>query len=220
MTKQHELSGAEDAALYSLAEQILDNPDQMARYNEAMWNFVGDPDPNERRQGRMPELTRRDGQGVLRAYTHDVFSGFSPDGKILTIRKDPLGNPDDPASWLAVETSLATGEVLEYPLHSAHVDGARGLWLQVRPYQGWNMPERPAFHGMPRSDQTRFSGRLDERWQTSEVEYKEGLRHKAIVFEDSVALASMIGTVEAVRAAQAEAAAGHEQEPVDVRLAA
>lgn len=77
------------AALYLLAEQLLDDQEQLAHYNQAKWNLVGDPDPERRREGRMPWLTRRDGQGALRAYTLDVFSGFSTEtGTILTIRKD------------------------------------------------------------------------------------------------------------------------------------
>lgn len=211
MTQNNEaLQSGEKAALYLLAEQLLDDQEQLAHYNQAKWNLVGDPDPERRREGRMPWLTRRDGQGALRAYTLDVFSGFSTEtGTILTIRKDLWCDTQDPATWLAMETNLQTGETVQHSVWSASVDAARQMWLEIAPEGADNQPvwmengvRKQAFRYKPRYDQTRFTARLDSDWQTHEIELKKGIYGSPIVYEDITALESMIIAVQQVRAAQ------------------
>lgn len=213
MTQKGErLVSVEDPALYMLAEQLLDNPGLLANYDTAKWNLIGSPDPERRHEGRMPWLTRRDGQGALRAYTLDVFSGISVEtSSILAIRKDRWTDPHDPATWLAVETNLETGDTRVHEVWSASVDAARQFWLEIAPSLAWNQPtweengvHRQAFRDKPPHDQLRFTARLNENWQASQVEFRNGVYNHPVGYEDIVALESMIIAVQQVRAAQQE----------------
>lgn len=211
MTKWNESLGTSDGVeLYTLAEWLLDNPEQLAHYDTAKWNLIGHPDPSRRREGEMPWLTRRTGSGTLRAYTLDVFSGVCPEStSLLTIRKDRWTSPHDPSSWLAMQVDLETGETLQRDIWSARVDAARQMWLEIAPL---GAKKHPMVHGgvgtifRSRSSQEQFriEARLDENWQADTVEYRAGMYGGTEQYEDVVALESMIIAVQQVRAAQAQ----------------
>lgn len=204
MEKGYEASEDAKPALYGLAEQLLDNPAQLAQYDRTKWELVGHPDEERRRDGEMPWLTRPDADGRERAYTLDVFSGVSTDtNSILVVRKDRWTEPRDPATWLVMETNLMTGRTIEQTVWSARIDAARRLWLEIAPHNAANQPvwydngwRRHLFRNKPAYDQTRITTQLDEAWQASHVEFKDGLRGAPIRFEDIEGLEAMIIAVQ------------------------
>ena len=200
------------ATLFRFAEQLLDNPDQLANYNTAKWNLVGHPEPGRRHNGEMPWLTRKDGRGVLHAYTLDVFSGVSTStNSILTVRKDLWTDPRDPETWLALESNLETGRTVEHTVWDARVDAARKLWLEVAPARVSNQPhwyadgkhEHMFRNKLPR-DQMRYEADMDTQWQAKEMEFRSGMVGAAIDYKDIYALESMIITVQRLRQEQRE----------------
>lgn len=209
MTKRIEsLPSSDGVELFTLAEQLLDSPEQLAHYNTAKWNIVGHPDPDYRRDGEMPWLTRRTGEGALRAYTLDVFSGFNvTDETVLTIRKDRWTDPNIPSTWLALQTSLQTGETVQRDIWSARVDAVRNMWLEIAPLGArsqpvWNSGNDRAFRSRSTNQQHRIEARLDENWQTDFVEFRAGTYGGTQQYEDIVALEAMIITVQQTRMLQ------------------
>lgn len=208
MTKRIEsLPSSDGGELFTLAEQLLDTPRWLAHYNTAKWNIIGHPDPEHRHDGEMPWLTRRTGEGALRAYTLDVFSGFdATDGTMLTIRKDRWTDLRDPSTWLALQTNLQTGETVQRDIWSARVDAVRNMWLEIAPLGSRTQPANGmAFRSRSTSEQYRIEARLDENWHTDSVEFRYGMYGGVSTYEDIVALEAMIVTVQQTRMMQHEA---------------
>lgn len=210
MTKWNESRGNGDGVeLYTLAEQLLDNPDQLVQYDIAKWNLIGHPDPEHRHDGEMPWLTRHMANGAFRAYTLDVFSGVCvDDATLLTIRKDRWTDPNDPSTWLAMQVNLQTGETLQRDIWTARVDAARQMRLEVAPLAARRHPTMPGgigsvFRSRSTQEQFRIEARLDENWQTDRAAYRAGMYGGTTQYEDIAALESMIVAVQDVRATQA-----------------
>ncbi|MFZ1258328.1 MAG: hypothetical protein WAQ25_02555 [Candidatus Saccharimonas sp.] len=212
---------AETAKLYGLAEQLVNNPEQLAVYDQAKWNLLGDADPARRFAGHHPWPKGVDSAGQERTFSVPVFSGFSEQiGTVLVVRKDPWTAVEDPASWRVAQQQLESGYYQETKVLRAEVDAGRRFWLQLAPrnYNNWPPGKHPALHARP-ADQIRLEGRLDEYFHTPVVEYRNGLRG-GISFEDIEALESMIIVVQALRDMEyAEAFAACHREMIERDMA-
>ena len=224
MVKGSESSeGGNRAALRALAEQLLDNPEQLAHYDTAKWNLIGHPDPERRGDGAIPRLTRRTGEGAVRMYTLDVFSGVCVDeATLLTIRKARWAAPDEPSTWLAMQVNLETGETLQRDIWSARVDAVHQMWLEIAPPGACKQPiihgAGSLFRSRSSQEQHRIEARLDEDWRTSMATFRAGMYGGAAHYMEVAALESMIITVQELRALQSAAEA--EQSGSSVALAA
>lgn len=199
-TGRHETDHYSDPALFELAEQLINHPEQMGVYDTAKWNMLGHADPKERFAGHHPWLKRTDSHSHERVFSVPVFSGFSPQtASVLMVRKDPWTPPDEPNSWLVVEQSLVTGRYIEPKVLRASVDAGRRLWLQLAPrnYEQWPPGKHPALHALPR-DQLRITGTMDTDWHLHELEYRDGAG-SVVRYEDIEALESMIVALQLMR---------------------
>lgn len=214
-------SAAAQAELFFYAEQLVDSPDQIDRYDRAKWNLLGHADRGMRFQGHHPWPKRIDDRGVERTLSVPVFSGFSEETEsVLVVRKDPWTHQNDPASWLVAEQNLTTGVYIEPQILSANVDAARQLWLQLAPrnYSNWPPGKHPALHSL-RRDQIRLTGRMDNDYHLMTAEYHEGMGGRCIEYEDIEALESMIIVVQQLRrAAEEEVSRAEQQRTRDVLL--
>lgn len=197
---QYKLGSCPEADLYSLAEQLVDDPVKMQVYDTTKWNLLGHADSNERFAGHHPWPKRHDVYGNERVFSVPVFSGYSAEtGSLLAVRKDPWTDPSDTTSWLVVEQNLLNGRYVEPRILRVNIDAARRLWLQVAPrgYSNWPSGKHPALFAPPR-DQLRIEGRMDKKWHLYELEYRDGC-DGAVYYEDIEALESMIVAVQQMR---------------------
>lgn len=184
-----------------LAEQLVDNPGQMERYDRAKWNLLGDASRERRFEGHHPWLKKTDSYGAERTMSIPVFSGYSPEAEtVMLVRKDPWTHQNDPDSWLVGEQNLVTGEFAVPRVLSANVDRANRLWLQLAPTNFGNWPPglHPALFARP-YDQIRITGPMDKDYHLETAEYRDGRKGRALQYEDIEALESMIIAVQQQR---------------------
>lgn len=193
--------------VFPFAEQLVDNPDQLARYDQAKWNLLGHADREMRFQGHQPRPKLIGNDNTERTYSIPVFAGYSEETEsVLSIRKDPWTHQNDPDSWLVVEHNLVTGNYVTPGILSSSVDAAHQLWLQLAPQNlaNWPVGKHPALHAR-RADQLRITGNLDGDYHLATAEFRAGLGGGAVDYKDIEALESMIKLVQRVRQASEEA---------------
>ena len=160
----------------SFAQQLIDNPEQMAVYDYAKWNLLGHADREIRFQGHHPWPKRQDREGAERTLSGPLFSGFSPETEsLIVVRKDPWTPVEDPDSWLVAEQHIPTGNYSEEKILSASIDAWRQLSIQIAPpmYSNWPPGRHPALFAAPR-DQSRIKAQLDEWFHAETLSFTAG----------------------------------------------
>jgi hypothetical protein len=186
-----------DPLLYTLAEDLLSDPQKLDLYERAKVELLGHPIRTLRYDGSYSPITRQTREGY-RAYSHPVFSGVDIVSQtLLHISYDhwrPLG---DPSGWYVEMRSLKTNatKVLSTVRSEIETDTNR-IWLQVESPESignWPPGRHPAYSQL-RRDQTRIES-VVQNGHLERAELRFGMRKSPNTFEDIEVLESMIAVV-------------------------